>query len=68
VVTVVRSRMGGFIAVPTILSVILRDATQYFVVIFSVHILSVFFLFLAPVSSTWCVLKRCVVLIARLHF
>ncbi|KAF9783384.1 hypothetical protein BJ322DRAFT_149896 [Thelephora terrestris] len=49
VVTAVRSRMGGFIAVPTILSVILRDATQYFVVIFTVHILSLIFLFLAPI-------------------
>ena len=52
VVIAVRSRLGGYISIPSILTAILRDATLYFLVVFSFHVLSMLFLFLTPVGGS----------------
>ena len=52
VFTAKRPRVIGYPARPSILDTILRDATQYFVLIFSAHFLSTLLLFVAPVGDT----------------
>ena len=48
-----RSRIrGGGLVMPSLLDTILRDATQYFMFIFSAHLLSLIFLFVTPVGGT----------------
>jgi hypothetical protein len=51
-ITTRRSRGNGHPTIPRILDIILRDATRYFMLIFSAHVLSVLFLLFAPVSRT----------------
>ena len=41
--------------IPSLWKVILRDATLYFMTLMFVQLLSVIFLFGAPVGDTWCV-------------
>ncbi|KAF9781540.1 hypothetical protein BJ322DRAFT_229181 [Thelephora terrestris] len=50
VVTARRSRMYEYPTMPSILNTILRDATFYFILIFSAHFLSTLLLFVAPES------------------
>ena len=50
-VTARRSRMFEYPTMPSILKIILRDATHYFVLIVSAHFLSTLFLFVLPVSG-----------------
>ena len=42
--------MGRFPGIPSILDTLVRDATYYFLIIFSGHFLSVLFLFITPVG------------------
>ena len=44
--------MIGYSGRASILDIILRDATKYFVIIFSAHLLSTLFLFVAPVGGS----------------
>ena len=46
-----RTRMNEYEGIPSILKTILRDGTQYFILIFSAHVLSMLFLFFAPVGG-----------------
>jgi hypothetical protein len=47
-----KSRMGGPLPIPTILDAILHDATYYFLLIFTAHLVSLLFVFVAPVGGT----------------
>lgn len=47
-----RSGMYEYPTMPSLLKTIFRDATRYFILIFSAHILSMLFIFFAPVSGT----------------
>ena len=47
-----RPRMSRYPGMPSVLDTIVRDATYYFLLIFSLHILSFLFFFATPVSTT----------------
>lgn len=51
VFTAIRPRIRRYPTIPSILDTILRDATEYFVLIFSAQFLSLLFLFVAPVRN-----------------
>ena len=59
--------------IPSILDIVVRDSTQYFILIFFVQLLAQLFLFLAPVGDTCYVRGRLTELcsswpIARMEF
>ncbi|KAF9791193.1 hypothetical protein BJ322DRAFT_1040349 [Thelephora terrestris] len=45
-----RPRMNAFPGMPSILDTLVRDATQYFILIFSFHFLATLFLFVTPAN------------------
>jgi hypothetical protein len=45
--------MNNFPGMPSILDTLVRDATQYFILIFSFHFLATLFLFVTPVGGTY---------------
>lgn len=45
--------MNGYPGIPSILDALVKDATLYFMLIFSVHFVSLLFLFVTPVGGTY---------------